>query len=445
MGRTAMSERELKRAAVLAQVKSGAWTLVAGAERMELSYRQAKRLWKRYQSKGARGLVPGSAGRASNRAKPKKMRTKVVGLIRQKYAGEIGQRFGPTLAAEHLASEDQIELSATTGRRWMLAEGLGSRARKTRPHRQRRARRAHFGELVQLDGSFHEWLEGRGPRGCLMNLVDDATSTTLCRLGEQETIWAAVGVLRAGMEKYGVPRALCTDWKNVYAREPTAQEWLHGTPAVTQFGRMCERLGMQIIAAGSPEAKGRVERNQGTHQDRLVKKLRRKRIATHAAVNPYLEQDYCDDHNRRFAMAAASEVDHHLPAPTARRQHEIFRLETERTLGNDWVVRHENRFYQVEGSSRNYAPAQSRVTVCEWEDETMEIHYRGRKLSFHEIPKRPQKLPVAVKKRRQAHTPAAAHRPDHPWRRSYQDMKALGSPAGDWARAISVASPSAPP
>ena len=134
-----MSEREMRRAAVLAQVKSGAWTLVQGAERMELSYRQAKRLWKRYQSKGATGLVHGSAGRSSNRAKPKQVRRKVVGLIRQKYSGEVGARFGPTLAAEHLASEDQIELSATTVRRWMLAEGLWSRERKVRQHRQRRA------------------------------------------------------------------------------------------------------------------------------------------------------------------------------------------------------------------------------------------------------------------------------------------------------------------
>src|SRR5260370_22951362 len=126
-----MSEREMRRAAVLAQVKSGAWTLVEGAERMELSYRQAKRLWKRYRSQGARGLVHGSAGRTSNRAQPKKVRAKVVRLIREKYSGEVGKRFGPTLAAEHLASEDQIELSATTVRRCMLSEGLSSRPRKS--------------------------------------------------------------------------------------------------------------------------------------------------------------------------------------------------------------------------------------------------------------------------------------------------------------------------
>ncbi len=446
-----MSEREMFRATVLAQVKSRAWTLVEAAERMEVSYRQAKRLWKSYQKKGAVGLVHGNAARSSNRAKPKKVRTKVLRLIRQKYSGEVGKRFGPTLAAEHLESEDGIELSATTVRRWMLEEGLWSRERKARQHRKRRERREHFGELVQLDGSFHEWLEKRGPRGCLMNLVDDATSTTLCRMGEQETIWAAVGVLRAWMEKYGVPRALYTDWKNVYVREPTAKELLHGTPATTQFGRMCERLGIRIIAAGSPEAKGRVERNHGTHQDRLIKpqdrlikKMRRKKISTNAAVNEYLEQEYCDDHNRRFAIDAASEVDYHLPLPAARELREIFRLETERTLANDWVVRHENRFYQVEAQSRSYAPAKSKVTVCEWEDGTMEIHYRERKLSWHEIEQRPVKPEVVVRKPQRPRTPAAAHMPNHPWRRSYQDMKALGSPGQEAAR-FSVTSASAPP
>ena len=440
-----MSERELRRGAVLAQVKSRAWTVAQAAEWMQLSYRQGKRLWKRYQSKGAIGLVHGSAGRSSNRAKPKKIRTKVVRLIRNKYSGEVGKRFGPTLAAEHLASEDQIELSATTVRRWMLAEGLWSRARKARQHRQRRERREHFGELVQMDGSFHDWLEGRGPRGCLMNLVDDATSTTLCRLGEQETIWAAAGVLRAWMEKYGVPRALYTDWKNVYVREPTAKELLHGKPAVTQFGRMCERLGIKIIAAGSPEAKGRVERNHGTHQDRLVKKLRRKKIATHQAVNQYLEQEYCDDHNRRFAIDAASEVDYHLPMPAAKRLREVFRLETERVLGNDWVVRHDNRFYQVERLSQSYAPAKSKVTVCEWEDGTVEIHYRGQKLTWREIADRPQKAEVVASNQRRPSTPAAAHLPDHPWRRSYQDMKAVRSQRTGAGVRISMASAAAEP
>jgi hypothetical protein len=278
-----------------------------------------------------------------------------------------------------------------------------------------------------------------------MNMVDDATGTTLCRMGKEETIWAAVGVLRAWIKRYGVPQALYTDWKNVYVREPNAQEKLRGEEPVTQFGRMCRELGIEIIAASSPQAKGRVERNHGTHQDRLVKKLRRKKIATHRAVNQYLETEYCDDHNRRFAIDAASEVDYHLPAPGAKQLREIFRLETERVVGNDWVVRHDNRFYQVERQSRNYVPAKSKVTVCEWEDETMEIHYQGRKLTQHEIEERPQRLEVIPSKRRRPFTPAAAHMPNHPWRRSYQDMKALGPPGPGTGARSSVASASAPP
>jgi hypothetical protein len=187
-----------------------------------------------------------------------------------------------------------------------------------------------------------------------------------------------------------------------------------------------------------------VERNHGTHQDRLVKKLRRKKIATHQAVNQYLEQEYCDDHNQRFAVDASSEADYHLPLPAAKQLRGIFRLETERVLGNDWVVRHDNRFYQVEEQSRSYAPAKSKVTVYEWEDGTIEIHYRGRKLTWHTLEERPQKVGGIASKRRKPSTPPAVHMPHHPWRRSYQDMHprpALGTVSG-W---VSGASASAPP
>jgi hypothetical protein len=209
---------------------------------------------------------------------------------------------------------------------------------------------------------------------------------------------------------------------------------------------MCERLGIRLIAASSPQAKGRVERNHGTHQDRLVKKLRRKRIATHQEANRYLETEYCAEHNRRFAVEARSAVDSHLPAPGAKQCREIFRLETERVLGNDWVVRNDNRFYQVERHSRNHAPAKSTVTVCEWEDGTVEIQYRGQKLRWHEIEERPVKS-TGIEPHRRTHprrppTPL----PDHPWRNRFQDMHARG-PVGEPGRngSLSVASPSAPP
>src|ERR1051326_6586350 len=285
-----MSDEERKRVEVMIRVKKGELRLRDAAEMLGISYRQAKRIRKRYRKQGAKGLVHGNVGRKSNRAKPQEFRDQAISLVREKYSGQVGERFGPTLAAEHLASEDGLQVDAETLRRWMLAEGLWSRERKHKTHRKRRARKAHFGELVQMDGSFEDWLEGRGPYGCLMNMVDDATSTTLCRLGEQETIWAAAGVLRMWIEQYGVPLALYTDWKNVYVREPTSKEVLRGEMAVTQFGAMCGRLGIRIIAAGAAQAKGRVERNHGTHQDRLIKKMRGKGDATNGGANEVLTQ-----------------------------------------------------------------------------------------------------------------------------------------------------------
>ena len=256
MGRRALSVEEVRRAGILNRVKEGTLSLKTAAAMMRISYRQAKRLWKRYRSRGVKGLVHGNAGRRSHRAKPAQLRRRVLELVNSKYSGGIGERFGPTLAAEHLASEDGILVNAETLRRWMLAAGLWSRERKRKAYRKRRERKAHFGELVQMDGSFEKWLEDRGPSGCLMNLVDDATGTTLCQLEEQETTWAAAHLLRQWIDKYGIPQALYTDWKNVYIRQPTVKEQQEGRAAVTQFGRMCGKLGIQIIAASSPQAKG---------------------------------------------------------------------------------------------------------------------------------------------------------------------------------------------
>jgi transposase len=385
MGRIGMSEKELRRVEVLARVKSKELKVADAASLVGVSYRQAKRLWKRYREEGAKGLKHGSAGGASARAKPVKFRRRVLQLVREKYGEGEGERFGPTLAAEHLASEDGLRMDAETLRRWMLEEGLWSRRRKRKAYRQRRERRRHFGELVQMDGSFHDWLEERGPGGCLMNMTDDATSAVELRLGEEETIWAAANTLRAWIEKNGVPQALYVDWKNVYKRAPTQREQLRGEEPVTQFGRMCEKLGIEIIAAGSPQAKGRVERNHGTHQDRLIKKMRRKKIGTHEEANEYLQREYLAEHNGRFRRAAAEEEDYHRQAPSAAQLQEVFRLETERVIGNDWVVRYDNRLFQVQAQSRKYAPAQGKVVVCEWQDGTVEIEYRGQKLPWKEI------------------------------------------------------------
>jgi hypothetical protein len=251
---------------------------------------------------------------------------------------------------------------------------------------------------VGADGrKFSRLVEERGPDRCLMNMTDDATSEVELRLGEEETIWAAANTLRTWIEKHGVPQALYVDWKNVYKRAPTQREQLRGEEPVTQFGRMCEKLGIEIIAAGSPQAKGRVERNHGTHQDRLIKKMRRKRIRTHEQANVYLQQEYLPEHNGRFRQAAAEAEDYHRRAPSAVELREVFRLGSERIIGNDWVVRCDNRLFQVQAQSRKYAPAQDRVVVCEWQDGTVEIEYRGRKLLWKEISNTPPQVLAELK------------------------------------------------
>jgi transposase len=412
-----MSGRELTRVEVLSRVKAGTLSLGSAATLLSVSYRQAKRLARRYRAEGAKGLKHRSAGHASNHARLPAERERALALVREKYSGPVEVRFGPTLAAEHLASEDGVTVHHDTLRRWMLAAGLWSRARKRAPHRQRRERKAHFGELVQLDGSFHLWYEARGPRGCLMNLVDDATSRTLARLGDEETIWAAADVLRRWIEAYGVPLALYTDWKNVYVREPNAEEQVTGAVPLTQFGRMCASLGIQIIAASSPQAKGRVERNHGTHQDRLVKKLRRLGIADATAANAFLDTTYLSGHNQRFAVAPASAEDFHRRVPSRTMLDRVFQLEEERVLSNDWVVRYDTRYFQVARQS-GHAPARSTVLVREAQDGAIELRYRGRLMQWTEIaaPVKPTPAPVRAPLSTAPHRPARPSA-DHPWRR----------------------------
>jgi len=433
-----MSVRELRRAGVLARVAARTLSLTAAAVLMDVSYRQAKRLYRRYRADGAKGLRHRHAGRVSNRASGRRHRARVLALIRRKYSGGVDERFGPTLAAEHLATEDGITIDHETLRRWMLAAGLWSRARKRSPHRRRRERMPHRGELLQLDGSVHRWFEDRGPAACLLTLVDDATGTTLGHFGAQETIWAAVGVLRLWLAQYGVPRALYTDWKNVYVRVPNAAERETGAVPLTQFGRMCARLGIRIIPASSPQAKGRIERNHGTHQDRLVKKLRRRGIGGLAAANQFLHTEYWADHNRRFAQAPASSDDFHVAVPARLSLTEVFRLETRRVVANDWVVRYRNRLFQLERRSP-LPPARSVVVVGEDEAGTITIRYRDALVRWTEIATSRAAAPATVAAARVVPAPsiaagaAGSSRPsvDHPWRR--------GSEAGQHARRLGLA------
>jgi hypothetical protein len=215
--------------------------------------------------------------------------------------------------------------------------------------------------------------------------------------------------------------ALYTDWKHVYVRAAPEAEQAAGAVPVTQFGRMCAALQIQIIPANSPQAKGRVERNHGTHQDRLIKKLLRVQIADDTAANHYLTTSYWAAHNGRFALAAAAATDLHRRAPSARALDQIFRLEDTRTIGLDWGARYHNRHFQLARQS-GHAPARSHVRVCEWPDGRLAIEYRGRPMTWTEIeaPSAPSPLTrPAPGARPSVVRPASA---DHPWRRGYKGL-----------------------
>lgn len=350
-----MSTKELTRWAVMRRVRDGTMSRREAAVRLGLSYRQVKRIYRRFRTRGQHGLIHGNVGQRSNRAHSSAVRAQAVALITAHFSGSargVGQRFGPTLAAEHLADEFGLVIPVPTLRRWMLAAQLWSRVRKSKRAHRRRPRRAHRGELVQMDGSFHAWLEERGPVECLLTMIDDATGETLGQFTGEETTWGAAEVLQAWIAKYGVPHALYVDAKSVFVRPATSHELAAGLAPVTQFGRMCAKLGIGLIIAKTPEAKGRVERVHGTNQDRLVKKLRRAGIATYAAANQYLDTTYWAAHNARFAVAPVAAADFHLPLNPRLQLAHVFCLEEPRVVGNDWVVCYANRALQIRPTAR---------------------------------------------------------------------------------------------
>ena len=365
-----MSSREMKRWAVMRRVRDGTLSRGEAAAVLALSYRQVRRIYQRFRRRGQKGLVHGNVGRRSNQAHPPKLRARAMALIRAHFSGPVrgrGQRFGPTLAAEHLAEEFGLTIPVPTLRRWMVAEKLWTRVRTSNAVHRRRARRAHCGELVQLDGSFHDWLDTGDPLQCLLTMIDDATGRTYGAFTGEETTWGAAQVLQGWIAKYGVPQALYVDAKNVFVRQGTSLELAAGIAPVTQFGRMCAKLGIRIIVAKTPEAKGRVERVHGTNQDRLVKKLRRRGITTYAAANEYLETTYWPTHNARFAVAPAEAADFHLPLDRHVKLADVFCLEERRVVGNDWVVRYDNRALQIQPTARakRFTAPKGRILVRE--------------------------------------------------------------------------------
>ena len=421
----ALSGKERERLVELEQVKQGKQTVKAAGERLGICERQSRRIWRRYQAEGARGLVHRSRGRRSNRALSEETRGQCLEMYRERLEG-----FGPTLAAEKLA-EAGLKIDAETLRRLLIAEGLWKRHRKRGPHRRWRPRKEHFGALVQMDGSFHAWFE-TDERPCLIDMVDDATGCMAGRFFEQETTEGAMRVLWSWIERYGIPRALYTDRKTVYVtpREPSREEQLAGQPALTAFGRACHKLGIAIIPAASPQAKGRVERRHGVLQDRLVKEMRLVGIRGIEQANEFLQGGFLQSINEKFASPPASPVDLHRPVPRGVRLEDVFALEDWRSVQNDGTVVFAGQWFQLTGPLRWLPRRGDRVLLRRRLDGSRQFLHKEHPLDFHELPHRPPR-PTPPSTQPTPGRPASPTSPalDHPWRapmtRSQADARRL--------------------
>ena len=424
-----MSAKERRRLEVLARVRDGELTLVKAKEWLRLSYRQAKRVWRRYLEEGDQGLVHRSRGRPSGRSKGASMREAVVARYGQRYWD-----FGPTLASEHLA-DDGYQIDHETLRRWLISAGRWERHRKRVRHRQRRERKAQAGELVQMDGSEHDWFEGRGPRAVLMVMIDDATNRTYARFFEGETTVAAMDTFEHYARRYGLPRALYVDLDSIYritGGKPSLSDQLAGqTRPLTQFERAMRTLGVRITLAYSPQAKGRVERRNGVFQDRLVKEMRLAGINTLATANTFLDRKFLPHMNRSFTVPAANPHDAHQPIPADINLTEVLSTEEPRTVDKDWTVRWQNRSLQIL-KDNPFLPLPNRtITVRQLRQGGLQLLHKGRKLRWRELPKRPPALvtkhksrPVTSLRIRLPYKPPT----DHPWRKLARAARLHRSP-----------------
>jgi transposase len=377
-----MGQKELLRGKVMEMVKQGKMALKPASIELKISYRQGKRLYKAYREGGDAALIHGNAGKESNRKTDRKTVEKAVTLYREKYPD-----FGPTFAAEKMAEADGLNITVSTLRRLLIACGLWERERRSREYRSRRERRQCFGELIQFDGSHHDWFEGRGPRCCLITMIDDATNIRFAQFFEEETLFGAMTVLSCWIKTYGIPQGLYCDKKNAFVltREPTDAELLQGiTKAKSHFGRACDKLGIEVIPANSPQAKGRVERNHGLDQDRLVKELRLAGISTMEQANEFLLKTYLPAMNKKFSRPPACKDDAHVPAADTNLG-EILCEEHERTVTNDYVVRFECRLFQITKRNNALPRPKDKVIVRIKLDRSIFIVWKGKNLLVKEL------------------------------------------------------------
>jgi len=396
---------ELKRLHVIQKVLEGIIKQVEAAEILSLSGRQVRRIVKRIRSEGSRGVIHRSRGRSSNRRISHKIKERVIDLYRTQYKG-----FGPTLASEKLLERNGIRINDETLRMWLMGTGDWRKRRRHRRHRQWRERKHHEGEMVQMDGSHHDWFEGRGPWCVLMGYIDDAKGRVFGRFYDYEGTIPAMDSFKRYIQKYGLPLSVYLDRYKTYksTAKPTLEDQLNDVEPLSDFERALRELGVEVVHANSPQAKGRIERLFGTLQDRLVKEMRLRGIRTLEEANDFLEE-YLPIYNRRFSVSPKERENLHRPLGRGWDLDAILCIKTERTLRNDFTVAHNRKLYQVEDKVHT-----SKVMVQDRMDGSMRITHKDRALRFREITARPttEKRPLPAVRMRKSSTPPT----NHPWR-----------------------------
>jgi transposase len=415
-----LSHQELDRVQVIQAVAARQLSQAQAAEQLQLSSRQVKRLVRRFRADGAAGLASRRRGRPSNNRIEAAVRTEVLGIVRTHYPD-----FGPTFAHEKLVEHHGFPHSVETLRQWMIADGLWQTraARAPRPF-QVRQRRPCRGELVQIDGSPHDWFEGRAPQASLIVFIDDATGQLLAlHFAPAETTEAYMTTLRDYLAAHGRPVSLYSDRHSIFRVNAPDHE---GQP--TQFGRVLKTLDIEAIQARTPQAKGRVERANQTLQDRLVKEMRLAGIDAIEAANAWLS-GFIADYNQRFAVTPEQPEDAHRPVLHDEAELGLILCRHHhRTLSKNLTLQCHNRLYQIQGQGRGYRLRHSQVTVCEAFDGTVTLLHQGKPLDYvcwcrGEAPPLADDKEVnaaveqAQKKQQQRRPWKPA--PDHPWRRTF--------------------------
>ena len=407
-----MSRKEARSLHIIHQALDKKITQVEAAAIIGLSDRQIRRLVKRVRIEGDDGICHRGRGKMSNHRRPQRVKEQALKFFRERY-----RDFNLAHATEKLAEVHGIPLSDETLRLWLNEAAIPYKKRRARKHRRWRERKAHFGELVQIDGSHHDWFEGRGPVCVFMGYIDDATGTVYGRFYEYEGTLPAMESMKRYIKRYGIPQSSYLDKHTTYKSwaKPTIEEQLNGQKPMSQFEQSLAGLGINIIHANSPQAKGRVERLFKTLQDRLVKEMRLVEIKSVNEANEFLK-GYLPKYNRQFRKKAASEADLHRPSPHSRELDRILCIKEERTVRNDFTVLHNGTLYQIEEATRA-----QKVQVEERLDGTVHISYKNRELRYREIRKQSTepKAELLIHKKKDWTPP-----PEHPWRRSY---KVLGS------------------